>query len=53
MYELVLLKDAEDWLFSLPLDQQNEMLILIRMLRKLGYELQQPFTKSLSGTKEK
>ena len=53
MYELILLKDAEEWLFSLSVDQQSEMLILIRMLRKLGYELQQPFTKSLTGTKEK
>ncbi len=53
MYELILLDDAEKWLFNLPIDQQNEMLILIRMLRKLGYELQQPFTKSLTGTKEK
>ena len=53
MYKVLLLKDAEDWLFKLPIDQRDELLILIHMLKELGYELQYPFTKHLTGTKEK
>ena len=53
MYKVILLKNAEDWLIKLPIDQRNELLILLGMLKDLGHELQHPFTKYITGTKEK
>ena len=53
MYEIKLLEEAENWLFDLPLAERDEMLTLINMLEKLGYELAYPYSKHLTGTKEK
>lgn len=53
MYKLKLLEEAEEWLFDLPKDQRNEILVLIDMLKKLGYELNYPYSRQLKGTKQK
>jgi hypothetical protein len=53
MYEVNLLPKAEKWLLNLPPSQQREMILLIKKLEILGYELELPYSRPLKGTKEK
>ncbi|MCF6807796.1 type II toxin-antitoxin system RelE/ParE family toxin [Thiotrichales bacterium 19S9-12] len=47
------MEEAEKWLLRLPDLEKKEIILLIKMLEKLGYELQFPHARQLKGTKEK
>jgi putative addiction module killer protein len=53
MYEVNLLPKAEKWLLNLSNPQQREVILLIKRLEILGYELELPYSRPLKGTKEK
>ena len=53
MYEVELLEEAEKWLLNLPVEQKKEIILLIKMLERLGYELQLPHSRQLKETREK